>query len=180
MKNDPVNNMPYVRHMLSKFCRFRSHSNTCVHFCRMSGIIILYPFQASKLCVCYLGIQILWYFQNYWDGMECPVYHFVPFLCGLTESLVPLLKKICSLEVASKLLFQRPMSEIQQVFGFCFYVSMCFFMPIFFFLLPGTDHYEHAFPRQRCCSEEVLRQNASSQKEVSVLPVLPYFGEVCI
>ena len=104
----------------------------------------------------------------------------VPFLCGITESLVPLLKKICSLEVASKLLFQRPMSEIQQVFGFCFYVSMCFFMPIFFFLLPGTDHYEHAFPRQRWCSEEVLRQNASSQKEVSVLPVLPYFGEVCI
>jgi hypothetical protein len=59
--------------------------------------------------------------------------NFVPFLCGLTESLVPLLKKICSLEVASKLLFQRPMSEIQQVFGFFFNVSMCFFMPIFFF-----------------------------------------------
>ena len=54
--------------------------------------------------------------------------NFVPFLCGLTESLVPLLKKICSLEVASKLLFQRPMSEIQQVFGFFFMfpcVSSC-------------------------------------------------------
>ena len=106
--------------------------------------------------------------------------NFVPFLCGLTESLVPLLKKICSLEVASKLLFQRPMSEIQQVFGLFLFMFRCVSSCQFSFLLPDTHHFEHAFPRQRCCSEEVLRQNASSQKEVSVLPVLPYFGEVCI
>ena len=172
--------MPYVRHMLSKFCRFRSHSNTCVHFCRTSGIIILYPFQASKLCVCYLGIQILWYFQNYWDGMECPVYQLCPiplwphwvscscsqenlFTCGFSKAVVPT-------------------PDVWDTTGFWFvfiYVSMCFFMPIFFFITRHSPLWT-CFRRERCCSEEVLRQNASSQKEVSVLPVLLYFGEVCI
>ena len=50
--------------------------------------------------------------------------YFVSFLCGFTESLIPLMKKVCSLEVSAKLLFQRPMPEIQQV-GTVPYIPVC-------------------------------------------------------
>ena len=136
MKNDPVNNMPYVRHMLSKFCRFRSHSNTCVHFCRTSGIIILYHSFAGVelMCVVFGGTNILVLPKILeWNGMPG-----IPTLSHSSVASLSLLflswRKSVHLRLHLSCCSSARCLRYNR-FLVCFFgVSICFFMPIFYLI----------------------------------------------
>ena len=81
MRNDPVNNMPYVWHMFTKFCWFQSHSNICIHFCHISSITIpSHSFSGIELMSVVFGVTNILVLQQIleWNGMSSipTLFHF--------------------------------------------------------------------------------------------------------